>query len=130
MPPTTPTDLGAVVNRLAVATLLAASSASFDWVRWGQGNSSMRNPLVRATMATAAVEAGERSGVMALVLDTRGMTALVRYPCGRAHKNSLQSAVSSKERRNVHHGVPPPAPTTKKMTTRGYDHCCWRRNTR
>ncbi len=55
MPPTTPTDLGAAVVCLAIATLLAASLASLtgsEGVKEMIGESSMWNPLVRVTMAT------------------------------------------------------------------------------
>jgi hypothetical protein len=48
-PPTTPTDLGAAVDCLAVATLLAPSSAILtgsEGVKATVGESSMRNPLV------------------------------------------------------------------------------------
>jgi hypothetical protein len=87
--PTTPTDLGASVVRLAVAALLAASSAYLtgsEGVKATISESSMRNPLVRATMATAAAEeAGGRSGVRALVLGG----PLVRDPCGRARKKYI-----------------------------------------
>ncbi len=71
-PPTTPTDLGAAVDRLAVAALLTALSDSLtgsEGVKATVIESSIRNPLVRATMATAVTEAGGRSGVRALVHD-------------------------------------------------------------
>jgi hypothetical protein len=71
-PPTTPTDLGAAVDCLAVAALLTALSDSLtgsEGVKATVIESSIRNPLVRATMATAVAEAGGRSGVRALVLD-------------------------------------------------------------
>ena len=69
MPPTTTTDLGAVVDCLAVATLLASSLVSLtgsEGVKATVGESPMQNPLVRATMVTAAVEGGGRSGVRVL----------------------------------------------------------------
>ncbi len=75
-PPTTPKDLGEAVVQPAIAALLAASSASLltgsKGVKTTVGESSMRNPLVGATMATAAREAGGQSGVRALVLGSQG----------------------------------------------------------
>ena len=49
MPPTTTTDLGAVVDCLAVATLLASSLVSLtgsEGVKATVGESPMQNPLV------------------------------------------------------------------------------------
>ena len=89
------TDLGAAVVRLAVAALLSASSASLtgsEGVKATIGESSMRNPLVRAPMATAAVEAGDGavSGRWSLVVEGG------RHLCGiladALVKNTLQSA--------------------------------------
>ena len=92
MPPTMPPDLCAAVDCLAVATLLAPSSASLtgsEGVKAMVGESSMWNPLVRATMATVAAEGGGRSGVRVLVLGGQGRAALVRDPCRRASKKYI-----------------------------------------
>jgi len=59
--------------RLAVAALLASLSASLtgaEGVKARVGESLMRNPLVRATMATAAVETGGWSGIRAAANDS------------------------------------------------------------
>jgi len=123
MPPTTTTDLGAAVDCLAVATLLAASSVSLtgsEGVKATVGESTMQNPLVRVTMVTAAAEAGGQSGVRALVLDGRGRAALVWDPCRRAHKKyTAISRIKQRERRNVRRCVPALLPMTTTMTTRG-----------
>ena len=92
MPPTLPPDLCTAVDYLAVATLLAPSSASLtgsEGVKAMVGESSMWNPLVRATMATVAAEGGGRSGVRVLVLGGQGRAALVRDPCRRASKKYI-----------------------------------------
>jgi hypothetical protein len=133
-PPTTPTDLGTATDRLAVAALLAALLASLtvsEGVNATVGESSMQNPLARATMAIAAAETGGRSSVRALVLGGQGRAALVRYPCRRARKKYITiSRIQRRERRNVRPCMPPRPPTTTKMPTRGHDHHRWRRNLR
>ena len=89
----------------------------------------MWNPLAGVTMATAAADAGGRSGVRVLVLGGRGRVAFVWYPCGHAHKKYIIiSRIQRQERRNVRRRVPPPPPTTTKMPTRGQDYHRWRRN--
>jgi hypothetical protein len=110
--------------RLAVAALLASLSASLtgaEGVKARVGESLMRNPLVRATMATVAVETGGWSGIRALVLGGQGREALVRDPCGCARKKYITiSRIQRRERRNIRSRMPlllPP--TTTKMTTRG-----------
>ena len=89
---TTPTDLGAAEDRIAIAALLATLLVSLTGsvgVKAMVGGSSMWNPLVQATMANVAAEAGGQSGVRVLVLGGQGRAALVCDPCGHAHKKYI-----------------------------------------